>query len=50
MMGYYNLYKSKLNESENQDPKFKGRDIWKNGNNAYVYKDSKDFWSVSNNL
>ena len=48
MMGYYTLYKSRLNESENQDPKFEGRDIWKNGNDVYLYQDLEGFWSVSN--
>ena len=47
MMGYYSLYKSRLNESENQDPKFEGRDIWKNGNDVYLYQDLQGFWSVS---
>ena len=47
MMGYYTLYKSRLNESENQDPKFEGRDIWKNGNDVYLYQDLEGFWSVS---
>ena len=47
MMGYYTLFKSRLNESENQDPKFEGRDIWKNGNGVYLYQDPEGFWSVS---
>ena len=47
MMGYYTLYKSRLNDSENQDPKFEGRDIWKNGNDVYLYQDLEGFWSVS---